>query len=257
MFYSIFTLIMLPLSLAFSFDHQHQDWTKWLEKYTKEIPGPSTEVNYTLARKNKEDLNTYLGSLESVTQKEFDTWSQNQKKAFLFNAYNAYTIQLIISNKPVKSIRDLGTLVQSPWKISFVPLLGKKRSLDEIEHDLLRGTYKDPRIHFAVVCASIGCPRLQLSAYTADKLEDQLNQATREFLNDTSRNRIEVKNQTVHLQLSKIFDWYAGDFGGKEKLPEFILPFMAKPNSKSDYSGKKIKVTFLDYDWRLNDISKK
>lgn len=117
--------------------------------------------------------------MSRVDQLEFDQWSTRQQLAFLINAYNAWTVELILEKWPdIDSIKDLGGIFSSPWRKEFISLLGEKRSLDNIEHDLIRGSgrYQDPRIHFAVNCASIGCPALRAEAYTGAKINQQLDQ---------------------------------------------------------------------------------
>lgn len=182
-----------------------------------------------------------------------------QKLAFLINACNGWTVELILTRYPdLESIKDLGSLFQSPWKKKFFFLLGEKRSLDDIEHGLIRGSgrYNDPRIHFAVNCASIGCPALKNQAYRGDILEEQLEEATRLFLSDKSRNRLRNRE----LQISSIFKWYREDFErgwrGAITLAQFLALY--KDNlglSKTEADtliADKLSITFLDYNWNLD-----
>ena len=144
---------------------------------------------------------------------EFDAWTKPQQQAFLINAYNAFTVELILTRYPdLKSIRDFGSVFGNPWKDKFFTLFGQPSYLDFIEHETLRkeGVYDDPRVHVAVVCASIGCPMLRNEAFTADNLEAQLDDAMRRFLSDRTRNR--YNPQSKKLEISKIFDWYGKDF---------------------------------------------
>lgn len=248
-----FLSILVLSQNAFAFDQEHKAWTAWLSAYTREVPGPATQVNYPHARKNAASLNKYLNELSAVSEAEFHSWSMLQQKAFLINAYNAFTVKLILDNKPVESIKNLGSLLSTPWKIRFIPLLGKTLTLDEIEQERLRPVFKDPRIHFAVVCASIGCPRLQRKAFTVDSLGVQMDRATREFLLDVSRNRIQVQDGDTHLHLSKIFKWYAIDFGGERNVPGFVFHYVPlTPQQKDQALRQNVNIKYLDYDWRLN-----
>ncbi|MFK5985200.1 MAG: DUF547 domain-containing protein, partial [Pseudomonadota bacterium] len=161
------------------FDHQHKIWNKLLQQTIHYNPnGFSSKLDYKKIMEQQAQLNEYLAQLTAVTNNEFLSWDKNQQKAFLINAYNAFTVQLILTRYPnLKSIKDLGSFFTSPWKKQFFVLLGKSRSLDDVEHKLLRqpGMYDDPYIHVAVVCASIGCPALRNEAFTAIKIESQLS----------------------------------------------------------------------------------
>ncbi len=173
-----------------------------------------------------------------LTEKEYASQSDPGKIAYLINLYNFYTLRLIVENYPLKSIRDL----KKPWKRKFVPFLGKSVSLDYVEHTVLRKDFDEPRIHFAVNCASIGCPPLYSEPFTAEKLESQLEASAKLFLTTGDRNKVE-KNV---LHLSKIFDWYGSDFDGKYGgYKNYIKTVMGLDG---DY-----RVKFLDYDWGLND----
>ena len=162
----------------------------------------------------------------------------------------------------MRSIKDLGNLIQSPWKKKFIPLLGATQSLDDIEHGLIRGSdrYRDPRIHFAANCASIGCPALRAEAYNGVNLDRQLNEATTHFLQDRSRNRL-VNGRS--LEISPIFKWYRDDFSkGWRSLPASLAGFLAGYAEALDLNDQEvhaliageIRIEFLDYDWRLNGL---
>jgi hypothetical protein len=199
---------------AAPFDHEHSAFTQVLNAHVSwRADAGATLVDYAALKSKRAGLDSYLSSLSNVTQAQFESFSVLQRRAFLINAYNGYTLQLILSRYPdLKSIKDLGSLLSSPWKKPFAPLLGKIRSLDQIEHELLRGAtdFNEPRIHFAVNCASIGCPALRPEAFTATKLDQQLLDQTQRFLSDRSRNHFDPANDA--LVISKIFDWYAQDF---------------------------------------------
>lgn len=245
----------------------HSTFDNLLSEYVTPISnGASTQVNYDGFKKERTRLNEYLAQLAKVKQSTFDSWSKNKQLAFLINAYNAYTIELILTEYPdIDSIRDLGSFFSSPWKKEIAPLLGENRTLDEIEHELIRGTnqstktYNEPRIHFAVNCASIGCPALREEAYTGDKLDEQLEAQTKRFLADASRNK--MSENTLHL--SKIFDWYREDFDresgswrGTSTLNAFILLYKdAMQLTEAQVSALKndtADIEYLDYNWALN-----
>ena len=180
--------------------------------------------------------------------------------AFLINAYNAFTVELILTRYPkLDSIRDLGSLLTKPWSIKNVPLLSSTLTLDNIEHDKLRakGRFDDPRIHFAVNCASIGCPMLREEAFVAERLEAQLDEQAQRFMSDRSRNRY----ADGKLEVSKIFDWYGGDFKlgykGISSLPAFAARYANQladaPADRERIKAGGLDIWFLDYDWKLND----
>ncbi|UTW10276.1 DUF547 domain-containing protein [Marinobacterium rhizophilum] len=261
-------LFLLLLSLfttqysAASFDHS--DWDRLLKTHVLELQnGRATQLDYTAVTQQRPQLSAYLARLSDVQQPQFDAWTKDDQLAFLINAYNAWTVELILGAYPdLASIKELGSLFQSPWKKAFVPLLGEQRSLDNIEHDLIRGSrrYRDPRIHFAVNCASIGCPALRAEAYSGSALEQQLEQQTRLFLQDRSRNR----STGQRLELSSIFKWYAEDFSagwrGAESLEQFLTLYAdalgLNETQLQHLRAGNTDIDFLDYDWNLNDIQR-
>ena len=204
-------------------------------------------------------LTAYLTALGKIDKQTFEQWPAPQQLSFLINAYNAWTVELILTAYPdIKSIKDLGSFFSSPWSKKFIPLLGETRSLDNIEHKLIRGDnkYGDPRIHFAVNCASIGCPALREEAYSADKLEQQLTEQTIRFLSDKSRNRFTKDT----MELSAIFKWYGDDFTlgfrGSRSLSAFILLYQKALNltlvQQAQLQSQDMDIDFLNYDWLLN-----
>ena len=173
--------------------------------------------------------------------------------AFWINAYNAYTIRLIIDRLPLQSIRDIGLglpVVSGPWSIEFAEIGGKTFTLNAIEHDIIRPRFKDPRIHFALVCAAVGCPKLRPEAYEGVSLDRQLDEDARGFLADSSRNRFESDGKK--LLLSQIFNWYRGDFDeAAGSVPKYIARYVG-PDARSVALDPDVVVEFLDYDWSLN-----
>lgn len=219
----------------------HDDFDKLLKKHvTRE-----GKVNYEGFIKDSVVFSQYLKIL-STNPPNAKTWTAEEQKAFWINAYNAFTIKLIIDNYPIKSIKDLGGWiykVNTTWDIKFIQIGNEKLDLNNIEHGKLRRDFDDPRIHFAVVCASKSCPKLLNEAYVASKLEKQLDQAGRDFLNDPFRNKVAANK----VELSSIFKWYKGDFTKNGSLIDFV----------NKYAPLKINgsasVSFLDYDWSLNE----
>lgn len=252
-------LFLMALMLGWSAIAQaydHSSWDALLKRHVHPVrAGVATEVDYVGMARERSALKGYLDGLATVRSEEFSRWPKPERLAFLINAYNAWTVELILTAWPdVDSIKDLGSMFRSPWKKAFIPLLGATRSLDDIEHGLIRakGAYDEPRIHFAVNCASIGCPALRPEAYSTARLDAQLADATRLFLSDRSRNRLEGGE----LKLSSIFKWYGGDFEHAGGLNLFLAAQgealgLTETQRRSLRDGR-IEIDFLDYDWRLN-----
>lgn len=252
-----FTLASLCYSIE-RFDHSA--WNALLVKYvSSQNNGQSTQVDYAGFLKDRVLLTDYLEQLSRLSQVSFDQLSKAEQLAFLINAYNAWTVEYILTAYPkIDSIKDLGGFFSSPWKNEFIPLLGATRSLDDIEHELIRGSgrYHDVRIHFAVNCASIGCPALRAEAYTGKLLDQQLEDQTKLFLSDNSRNRI----SKGILEVSSIFKWYREDFekgwSGIDSLEAFFAVYsdVLKLTDQQVIAVQNgsLDIEFLDYDWRLN-----
>ncbi|MFT6927835.1 MAG: hypothetical protein ACJAZP_003480 [Psychromonas sp.] len=252
----LFLLFLLSGASASAADFQHQQWDQLLKKHVVNIhQGQATQVDYAGMKTDRVELKQYLADLSKVSDVTFQGWSESQRLAFLINAYNAWTVELILTEYPnLESIKDLGSLFSSPWKKDFIPLLGKTRSLDNIEQDLIRGNFKEPRIHFALNCASIGCPALRGEAYQSDLLEAQLSDAINLFLSDSSRNRL----QGNELQISKIFKWYQNDFEQQQTLAQFLVKhgkaLKLAEQQQQALLREDIDIEYLDYNWSLNRI---
>jgi len=262
----VFLMIFLfPFASAATFDHTHKQWDELLKKHVVLISsGNASQTRYAGFKQEHTRLKTYLSELSGVDLKDFDTWTKPQQLAFLINAYNAFTIELILTKYPdLKSIKDTGSLLSNPWKKKFFTLLGEKQHLDGIEHGMIRqkGVYDEPRIHFVVNCASIGCPALLAEAITTEKIDAQLEDSLIRFLSDRSRNRYDANGV---LKVSKIFKWYRHDFESGHRgftSLERLFSMYAHLLADTADAQKKIKdmkadITFLDYDWKLNDASK-
>ncbi|WP_055447710.1 DUF547 domain-containing protein [Lacinutrix mariniflava] len=210
----------------------HEAWNSLLQDYVSD----AGNVNYKDLKSNRKKLTNYIASLSDNMPN--DTWKKEDKLAYWMNAYNAMTVDLILRNYPLQSIKD----IKDPWDQRLWKLDNKWYNLEEIEHQILR-KMDEPRIHFGIVCASFSCPKLQNEAFTASNLEMQLTNATREFLADKNRNIIS-KNT---LKLSKIFKWFKKDFEQNGSLIDFL-------NTYSDISiSEKANKSYLDYNWDLND----
>lgn len=207
----------------------HTAWHQLLQKHV----APSGFVDYKSFLADKKKLEAYLVMLS--TKIPTDKWSVQEQLAYYINAYNAYTVNLILDNYPVKSIKD----INKPWNIDIVIIGDKELSLGALEHSILR-KMNEPRIHFAINCASGSCPKLLNEAFTADHLDDQLNKVTKGFINSTN-NII----GTDKVELSKIFKWYKGDF-----MDGDLITYI---NQYADIKiGPNAKISYKEYDWNLN-----
>jgi len=239
---------------AQGFDHGHKAWDALVRKHVVLLQGgKASQVRYAEFAKDRAALKTYLESLSKVPEAQFNGWSRPQRMAFLINAYNAFTVEKILTRYPgLKSIRDFGTVFGNPWKDRFFTLFGREATLDQVEHEMLRkpGAYDELRVHYAVNCASIGCPMLREEAYVADRLEAQLEEQAVRFLSDRSRNRFEAGK----LEVSKIFDWFKEDFGVREQYFAKYAKLLADgPEAHRQVAEGRATLAFLDYDWSLND----
>jgi hypothetical protein len=228
---SIFLLFFICCTLSINAQkNKHSRWNQMLQKYV-DIQG---QVDYKNWLSEKKQLDAYIQTLEKMPSLEMA--SKAAKLAYWINAYNALTVQLILENYPLQSIRDL----DDPWDTNCFKINDQSYTLGEIEHQILR-KMDEARIHFAINCASASCPKLKNEAYQEKQLEAQLTEATRDFLMDTTKNKLSEEQ----LQLSRIFLWFGNDFGSKAERLEFI----------SQYSGLNLnrpKIDYLTYDWSLN-----
>lgn len=220
----------------------HSLWTDLLQEYVND----SGFVNYQGLLGEKQKLNRYTEDLSNNPPSE--SWSENEKLAYWINAYNAFTVKLIVDNYPLESIKDLNPTIAIPtvstiWTKKWFQIGGEDFSLDQIEHKILRKDFEEPRIHFAVNCASFSCPPLRNEAFVAERIDAQLDEQARQFINDPVRNKIE-SDQVI---ISKIFSWFKGDFTENKTIVEYL----------NQYSKTKIDaeadVDHMDYLWSLND----
>ena len=231
----------------------HAPWTALLRQHVRLLRGgQASQLDYRGLAAQRPALQAYLASLSAVSAAQFQAWPRDTQMAFWINAYNAFTAELILTRYPrLASIKELGSLLRSPWQRAWVPLLGATLSLDDIEHERLRPVFKDARIHFAVNCASVGCPMLREEAYEGERLQAQLDAQAERFLRDRSRNRVEGGV----LRVSKIFDWFEGDFTPSLRtwLAQRASLLSEQPAEQAAIAAERLPVRFLDYDWQIND----
>ncbi|WP_276388547.1 DUF547 domain-containing protein [Eudoraea chungangensis] len=197
-------------------------------------------VDYKAFKDEEEDLEAYLQAMaQDIPNKN---WSKAKTLAFYINLYNAATVNLIIKNYPINSIRD----IKNPWGKKIVPQNGRLLSLGEIEHDILR-KMDDPRIHFAINCASVSCPKLNNFAFSEKNLEEQLEKVSKEFILDSTKNIISQDS----VVLSEIFKWYKKDFETNGSVLEYLSNYLNTPIAAD------AKIAYLKYDWNLNNINPK
>jgi hypothetical protein len=217
-----------------------------LDRLLKKHVGADGMVDYQGFRRDSAALDQYLRLLESA-HPDAETWSREEQMAYWINAYNAYTIRLILRHYPVASIKDIKkgvAFVNSVWDIKFIHIQGHTYDLNNIEHNILRPVFKDARIHAAVNCASFSCPKLRPEAYTAARLDRQLDDAMRQFVNDPLRNRISPGKAEV----SEIFKWFKGDF---ERDAGSVQAYLNRFSETK--IPEKTDLKYIDYEWKLND----
>lgn len=262
-------LALLPAA-ALAFDQTYAAWDALLKKHVRLVDGgKASRVSYAGFARDRAALEAWLADVSKVSEAQFAAWPKAERMAFLINAYNGFTVELILTKYPdLKSIRDLGNLLfNSPWKKRFFTLLGHESYLDRIEHEMLRkrGAYDEPRVHYAVNCASIGCPMLREEAYVAGRLDAQLEEQARRFLSDRTRNRF---NPATHrLEVSEIYKWFkedwtsgyrgigtAGPIESREQYFARYADLLAdSPADRKLVAEGRAPIDHLDYDWSLND----
>ncbi|MEO7938783.1 MAG: DUF547 domain-containing protein [Burkholderiaceae bacterium] len=244
------------------FDHGYAAWDGLLKKYVRWLPdNKQSRVDYKGFVADRAALQKVLDTWSAVSPATYAGFSRDQKMAFLINAYNGFTVALILTRYPdLKSIKDLQILFQSPWKKPFFRLLGEERYLDWIEHEQLRAKFADWRVHAAVNCASIGCPALRSEAFTAQSLEAQLDDGMTRFMGDSTRNRY-IDGRA---ELSEIFKWFHEDFEkgdkGVRSLEQLVLRYAdalgVPAASRANIRAGTLRIRYLDYDWSLNDVGR-
>ncbi len=219
----------------------HELWDT-LVKQNVSVKG---DVNYKGFIADSVKFNKYLALLKDNHPND-KQWSEDERLAYWINAYNAFTVKLVVDNYPVESIKDIKNgipFVNSVWDIKFIEIEGNVYDLNNLEHGIARKRFSDPRIHAAFNCASFSCPRLRNEAFTAARLDDQLDDQMRYFINNPDKNKLDPDKP----KLSKIFKWYGGDFRATGmSVIEFINQYAEVKINKGANKG------FLDYGWNLN-----
>ena len=251
------------------FDHEHRLLDQVLQKHVE-----NGLVNYRALQADPETLDRYLQSLAGVDPKAYENWTRQQKLAFWINAYNAYTLRVIVDHYPVTHSIFVDPLRRYPadsirqipgvWGWRWWPVMGGKYTLDHMEHVILRKRMIEPRIHFVLVCASKGCPLLENRAFDAEHLEAKLDRAAVNYLYRDRKVQIDKAGNAV--RLPQIFNWFAGDFTSDpqtavffERYPrETIGPLTwvyryANAEDREFMRQGKFELSYLEYDWALND----
>jgi len=221
----------------------NRPYAELLDKHTRD-----GLVDYASFKPDHPKLKAYLRYLEGIDP---DDLSRDDAFAYYLNLYNAATIDLVLDNYPgIDSIKDIGGFFGNPWKIEFITLKGKMVHLDHVEHEVLRPLYKDPRLHFAVNCASLGCPPLYAKPFEGQTLDATLDELTRQNMADPAHTRLEGDN----LYVSKVFDWFGEDWGGKEDKIAFVRKYSPSDQAAEiDRLGNRLDLKYSDWDWTLND----
>lgn len=255
----LLTLMTIKAALALPFDHSHQAYTTILKQHVIEYDnGLKSAVDYAALAAKPLPLRQYLATLSAVSAEQYQQWPPAEQLAFRINSYNAFTLQLIVENyekfasSDARSIRDLGGFFSSPWDQAFYNLLGERRTFDWLEHKKIRIDFSEPRIHTALVCAALSCPKLRAEAYQADLLYAQLEQQMIGFLSDREKNNI----RGTTLNLSKIFDWYQQDFGDIQlHMASYADALTNDDNQRKMLNQKQLTVRYTKYNWALNSVN--
>ncbi len=248
---SVFALLFMFLSSCFAVESpesvakpiSHEIWDGLLKKHVSS----AGFVDYGGFKDDQAKLSAYLKLVsENAPAKD---WSTNEKLAYWINAYNAFTVQLILDNAKsnIKSIKDIGSsikipFVNTPWDVKFIKIGGEEMDLNNIEHGIIRKQFNEPRIHFALVCAAKSCPPLRNEAFVASRLSAQLDDQGKKFINDSYKNEVSANSMNI----SKLFNWYGGDFKKSDPILNWINRYA---NTKAKPSAK---VSYKDYNWSLN-----
>lgn len=254
------------------FDQSYAAYNALLSRYVSE-----GKVNYKGFIESRSELETFLQSMGAVDPEELETWSEQEKLAFWINAYNAFTIKAIIDNYPIKRSFSLIGIFYAPsnsilqikgvWDKLQYRVAGRLITLGDIEHEILRKDFNEPRIHMAIVCASISCPDLVNEAYTGDKIEEQLKEASVRFVNNPDKGAF-VDKEDGRVKVSRIFKWFGEDFTKNYGKPvrfrdeslvnnsvlNFVSEYLVSDNQKGFKDKGDFKFGYLKYDWNLNDM---
>lgn len=228
------------------FDHSHRLYGEVLARFVRR-----GLVDYGKLKSKRRSLDLYLEQLASVSEEKFRYWKREEQLAFLLNLYNAATLRLIIDHYPVHSIKEIRRFFKGPWDQKVVRFLDREITLNALEHKILRPEYKGPRIHFALVCAALGCPPLREEPYLPAHLERQLEDQGRRFFSESRKNRLSPEEGVVYL--SPIFRWYEEDFIKDSGSVIFFVRHYFFPEASRGMELHRYEVRYTEYDWSLND----
>ncbi len=247
-FVGIAAFFMIFPAPAAAADFSH--WDALLKKYVQPVTLDGVKLSGVQYEKLKQDPD-YQKALDVLASASLsDLKTREEKLSFWINAYNILAVKVVADNYPVESIKDVGSLFKSVWKKPAGKAAGETRTLDEVEHAILR-KMDEPRIHLAIVCASVSCPDLRPEAYMPEKLNEQLDEQTRLFLQNAEKGmKIDAKKGKVYL--SSIFKWFKEDFEPEGGVVPFVAMY-ASPADQKVLNGGDVKVAYLDYNWDLND----
>ena len=226
----------------------HSEWNAFLGRYVQVQQGDVYRFNYAeVTASDRTQLQSYLATMSATPISEFN---RNEQLAYWINLYNALTVEIILQHYPVDSIREISfsLFTSGPWREKLIRVEDEELSLDDIEHRILRPIWKDPRIHYAVNCAAIGCPNLQSNAFSAGNTDAMLDRAAREFINHPRG----VSVSYGELRVSGIYDWFEEDFGGDDAGVIAHLKQYADTKLQASLAGKK-RIGQYHYDWTIND----
>jgi len=231
-------------------DHSH--WDTFLQAYVRSDQDGINRVKYgQVSEADRQSMQTYLATLQAI---RIHRYNRSEQLAFWINLYNALTVNVILEHYPVNSIRDIdispGFLADGPWGKELATIEGEAVSLNDIEHRILRPIWKDPRIHYAINCASLGCPNLRKKAFKASTVNETLNQAARDFINHPRA----VSIKDGELTVSSIYSWFQEDFGENEQDVIRHLQRYARPDLARQLKNIE-SISDDEYNWQINDAS--
>ncbi len=261
--------MLIVCSRAYAFDHEYKNYSDVLSKHVR-----NGLVDYASLQKDRSGIDLFVKEIGMVTNQEYLAWSRDQQLAYWINAYNGWFLQIVIDRYPIQGGRLVGVFypqnsvqrIPGIWDKIKTQAAGQLVSLNDIEHKMLRRLFNEPRIHFSIVCASIGCPLLRSEPFRATSLQSRLDQAARDFMNNPAK--VHWNESNKQLELSKIFDWFTDDFdsaaddqwrksyskkqAGSVAFASRYLPDKVAQTLKST----RAKIVYLDYDWTLNETAK-
>lgn len=265
--FALVAVLLLFVQASFAFDHSYSDYAGILKKYVRS----DGAVRYAELKKDRAPLDQFIEQLRAVTAADYNKWTREQQIAYWINTYNAWMIRIVIDHYPITRNGLTGLMypessvqqIEGIWDNYRLSGPAGRISLNDMEHKILRGHFKEPRIHFAIVCASLGCPALRMEPYTADHLNEQLEDAVTKFVWNASKVRLDKAGQRI--DLSPIFQWFAEDFrdyADDQWKHEYAvekagpLAFISRYIPAEDGLFLKtgpVDISYFTYDWSLNE----